>query len=72
MAEELSKPGLVEAIGAGGGVLAAYDGAWRATANDKRDDVHPIRCLSVVSVAVFMIHLLPEVHYYRNCPKDDK
>ena len=47
MAEELSKPGLVEALGAGSGVLGAYDSAWRATENDKRDEVHPIRWDSV-------------------------
>ena len=64
MAEELSKPGLVEALGAGSGVLVAYDGAWRATEEDKRDDVHPIRCVCVVSIKVLTISrgaLLPQL-----------
>lgn len=43
VAEELSKPGLAETLGLDRGVLEAYDAAWRATAEDKRDGVHPIR-----------------------------
>lgn len=41
--EDLSKPGVVEALGLDSAVLAAYDSAWRATAEDDRDGVHPIR-----------------------------
>lgn len=31
----------------GSAVLEAYDGAWRATENDNRDEVHPIRCVQL-------------------------
>ncbi|CAM9286931.1 unnamed protein product, partial [Hapterophycus canaliculatus] len=46
-AEEISKPGLSEKLGLESGVLEAYDAAWRATAEDDRDGVHPIRYASV-------------------------
>lgn len=43
MSEDLSKPGVVEALGLDGGVLNAYDCAWKTTAQDNHDGVHPIR-----------------------------
>ncbi|CAM9255383.1 unnamed protein product [Scytosiphon promiscuus] len=46
-AEEISKPGASERLGLDSGVLEAYDAAWRATEEDKRDGVHPIRYASV-------------------------
>lgn len=46
-AEEISKPGVSERLGLDSGVLEAYDAAWRATSEDDRDGVHPIRYVVV-------------------------
>ncbi|CAN0529265.1 unnamed protein product [Ectocarpus sp. 12 AP-2014] len=46
-AEELSDPNLAERVGLESGVVEAYDAAWRATAGDDKDDVHPIRYAAV-------------------------
>lgn len=47
-AEELSDPKLADRVGLESGVVEAYDAAWRATAGDDKDDVHPIRYSSSV------------------------
>lgn len=49
-AEEIAKPGLSEKLGLDSGVLEAYDAAWRATAEDDRDGVHPIRLVLASSL----------------------
>ncbi|CAN0180894.1 unnamed protein product [Ectocarpus sp. 6 AP-2014] len=46
-AEELSDPNLAELVGLESGVVEAYDAAWRATAGDDKDDIHPIRYAAV-------------------------
>ncbi|CAM9334799.1 unnamed protein product [Ectocarpus fasciculatus] len=46
-AEELSDPSLAERVGLESGVAEAYDAAWRATAEDDKDDIHPIRYAAV-------------------------
>lgn len=43
VAQDLSEPGLADALGLDSTVLEAYDSAWKATALDDRDGVHPIR-----------------------------
>lgn len=43
MCQDLSTPGVADALGLDSAVLEAYDSAWKATALDDRDGVHPIR-----------------------------